>query len=146
MGLQSLKLSKLYYTIGRPNSIAIQTTIGKDDILTLNSEETSVIPLQKTYSKTVILETDEFPNTAGILNVKNKDNMLQNLSFNYNREESNLGYYDLDALKNVAVDSSLASTINTIKSSTNVNALWKWFVIFALVFLIIEMFLLKYLK
>jgi hypothetical protein len=146
MGLQSLKLSKLYYTIGRPNSIAIQTAIGKDDILILNSEETSVIPLQKTYSKTVVLETDDFPNTAGILNVKNKDNVLQNLSFNYNREESILSYYNLDALKNTAVDSSLATTINTIKSSTNINALWKWFVIFALVFLIIEMLLLKYLK
>ncbi len=146
MGLQSLKLSKLYYTIGRPNSIAIQTAIGQDDILTLNSEDTSVIPLQKTYSKTVVLETDDFPNTAGILNVKNKDNVLQNLSFNYNREESNLTYYDLDALKNSTVDSSLATTINTIKSSTNINALWKWFVIFALVFLIIEMLLLKYLK
>ncbi|WP_296383953.1 BatA domain-containing protein [Winogradskyella sp.] len=146
MGLQSLKLSKLYYTISEPNSIAIQTSIGQDDILTLNSEETSVIPLQKTYSKTVVLETEDFPNTAGILNVMNKDTSLQNLSFNFNRKESSLSYYDLDALKNTSVDSSLATTINTIKSSTTINALWKWFVIFALVFLIIEMLLLKYLK
>ena len=146
MGLQSLKLSKLYYTIGMPNSIAIQTSIGQDDILTLNSDDTSVIPLQKAYSKSVVLETEEFPNTAGILNVKNKENVLQNLSFNFNRTESNLTYHDLSTLKNTTVDSSLATTINSIKSSTNVNALWKWFVIFALVFLIIEMLLLKYLK
>lgn len=146
MGLQSLKLSKLYYTINEPNSIAIQTVIGQDDILTLNSEETSVIPLQKTYSKNVVLETEDFPNTAGILNVKNKDNVLQNLSFNFNRKESNLTYYDLDLIDNASVDSSLATTINTIKSSTTINALWKWFVIFALVFLMIEMLLLKYLK
>jgi hypothetical protein len=146
MGLQSLKLSKLYYTISQPNTIAIQTAIGQDDILTLNSETTSVIPLQKTYSKSVVLETEDFPNTAGILNVMNKENVIQNLSFNYNREESNLNYYDLDLLNNVSIDSSLASTINTIKSSTTINALWKWFVIFALVFLIIEILLLKYLK
>jgi len=146
MGLQSLKLSKLYYTVATPNSIAIQTTIGQDDILTLNSGEISVIPSQKTYSKTVVIETDDFPITDGILNVKNKDNVLQNLSFNYNRKESNLSYYDLGVLKNVVVDSSLATAINTIKSSRNVNALWKWFVIFALVFLIIEILLLKYLK
>ncbi|WP_225035806.1 BatA domain-containing protein [Winogradskyella sp. SM1960] len=146
MGLQSLKLSKLYYTIGQPNSIAIQTSIGQDDILTLESDETSVIPLQKTYSKSVILETEEYPNTAGILKVKNKEQVLQNLSFNYNRSESNLSYYDLSPLNNVTVDSSLATTINTIKSNTTINALWKWFVIFALVFLIVEMLLLKYLK
>ncbi|SDH50690.1 BatA domain-containing protein [Winogradskyella thalassocola] len=146
MGLQSLKLSKLYYTIGQPNTIAIQTAIGQDDILTLDLEETSVIPLQKTYSKSVVLETEDFPNTAGILHVKNKETILQNLSFNYNRVESNLSYYDLSTLNNATVDHSLETTINTIKSSTNVNALWKWFVIFALAFLIVEMLLLKYLK
>ncbi len=146
MGLQSLKLSKLYYTIGEPNSIAINTVIGQDDILNLASEETSVIPLQKTYSKSVLIETDAFPYKAGIFTVKNKEIALQNLSFNYNRAESILNYYDLNQIENVTVDSSLATTINTIKSNTNVNALWKWFVIFALVFLIIEMLILKYLK
>ncbi|EDP70704.1 hypothetical protein FBALC1_08093 [Flavobacteriales bacterium ALC-1] len=146
MGLQSLKLSKLYYTISQPNSIAINTAIGQDDILTLASNEASIIPLQKTYSKSVVIETNDFPNKAGIFNVKNKDVSLQNISFNYKRDESNLNYYDLDQLENTVVDSSLASTINTIKSNTTINALWKWFVIFALVFLIIEMLLLKYLK
>ncbi|WP_296313222.1 BatA domain-containing protein [Winogradskyella sp. UBA3174] len=146
IGLQSLKLSKLYYTIGNPNSIAINTTIGQDDILTLSSEESSVIPLQKTYSKSVVLQTEDYPNRAGILNVKNKNNVLQNLSFNYNRNESNLSYYDLNTISNVTLDTSLANTIETIKSNANVNALWKWFVIFALVFLIIEMLILKFLK
>ena len=146
LGLQSLKLSKLYYTIGQPNSIAIQTSIGQDDILTLDSDDTSVIPLQKTYSKSVVLETEDFPNTAGILNVKNKENVLERLSFNYNRTESNLSYYDLKTLANTDTESSLATAINNIKSNTNVNALWKWFVIFALAFLIVEMLLLKYLK
>ncbi|WP_179353682.1 BatA domain-containing protein [Winogradskyella vidalii] len=146
MGLQSLKLSKLYYTIGQPNSIAIQTSIGQDDILTLNDKDNAVIPLQKTYSKSVVIETDDFPNSAGILNVKNKAQVLQNLSFNYSRAESNLKYYDLNALANTNIESRLATTINNIKSSTNINALWKWFAIFALAFLLIEMLLLKYLK
>lgn len=146
MGLQSLQLARLYYTIGQSNSIVIQTSIGQDDILTLSSEDISVIPLQKTYSKSVVLETEEFPNTAGILSVKNKDTNLQHLSFNYNRTESSLGYYDLSLIPNASVDTSLATTINTIKSNTSINALWKWFVIFALVFLLIEMLLLKYLK
>ena len=146
IGLKSLKLSKLYYTIGKPNEIAINTNIGTDDILTLSSTTSSVIPLQKTYSKSVVLQTEDYPNTAGILNVKNKDAILQNLSFNYNRTESNLNYYDLSTLTNVSVNTNLAKTISDIKSNANVNALWKWFVIFALVFLIIEMLILKYLK
>jgi hypothetical protein len=146
LGLQSLKLSKLYYTIGQPNTIAIQIALGQDDILTLDTDDSSVIPLQKTYSKSVLLETQDFPNTAGILNVKNKETVLQNLSFNYNRAESTLNYYDLSTLNGVTTTTSLATTINNIKSNTTINALWKWFVIFALIFLIIEMLLLKYLK
>lgn len=146
IGKQSLKLSKLYYTIGQPNSIAISTEIGQDDILTLNTENTSVIPLQKTFSKSVVLETGDFPDDAGILNVKNKETVLQNLSFNYDRNESSLNYYDLDSIENATISNSLSETINAIKSNTNVNALWKWFVIFALAFLLIEMLLLKYLK
>jgi len=146
MGLQSLKLSQLYYTISQPNSIAINTVIGQDDILTLTAKGTSIIPLQKTFSKSVVIETDDFPNKSGIYSVKNKAVDLQNLSFNYSRDESLLNYYDLSQIENINFDSSLTTTINTIKSNTTINALWKWFVIFALAFLIIEMLLLKYLK
>ncbi|WP_299117002.1 BatA domain-containing protein [uncultured Winogradskyella sp.] len=146
IGKQSLKLSQLYYTIGKPNTIAINAVLGQDDILTLSSVETSVIPLQKTFSKSVVLETEDYPNTAGILTVKNKTEVLQNLSFNFNRSESNLNYHNLKNTSNSIVSESLATTINDIKSNRSINALWKWFVIFALVFLIIEILLLKYLK
>ena len=146
LGKQSLKLSQLYYTIGQPNSIAVNAVLGQDDILTLGNSENSVIPLQKTYSKTVVLETQEYPENAGIYEVKNKSEIIENLSFNYNRSESNLSYLDLKSNATISVNESLASTINNIKSSTTINALWKWFVIFALVFLIIEVLLLKYLK
>jgi hypothetical protein len=146
IGLQSLKLPKLFYTIGTPNSIAIETNIGQDDILSLHSNEASVIPPQKTYSKYVVLETQEFPTNDGIYSIKNDDENLQNVSFNYDRSESNINYININALDNISIDTSLSKAINTIKSNANVNALWKWFVIFALVFLIIEILILKYLK
>ncbi|WP_431108870.1 BatA domain-containing protein [Winogradskyella poriferorum] len=146
LGKQSLKLPQLYYSIGQPNSIAINAVLGQDDILTLGTDENTVIPLQKTFSKTVVLETADYPENAGVFNVKNESEVLQNLSFNYNREESNLSYLDIKNNTNVSVNESLATTINDIKSSSTINALWKWFVIFALVFLIIEILLLKYLK
>ncbi len=146
LGKQSLKLPQLYYSIGQPNSIAINAVLGQDDILTLGTDENTVIPLQKTISKTVVLETDDYPENAGVFSVKNESEVLQNLSFNYNREESNLSYLDIKNNTNVSVNESLTTTINDIKSSSTINALWKWFVIFALVFLIIEILLLKYLK
>lgn len=146
IGKQSLKLPQLYYTIGHENSIDINTHLRQDDILTLHKGENSVVPLQQTYTNKVELITDEYPDIAGVFEVKNKETVLRHLSYNYNRNESNLNYYNLSNLENVNTNASIASAFDSIKSVTNVNALWKWFVIFALAFLIIEMLILKFLK
>ncbi|MGM5471204.1 BatA domain-containing protein [Flavobacteriaceae bacterium LMO-SS05] len=146
MGRQSLKLPQLYYTVDTENTIDITIKLSQDEILTLNTEDRLVIPLQHSYSNKVELITTEFPNEAGLFAVKNKDVLLKNLSYNYNRNESDLSYFDLSPLQNVKVKNTVNSTLLDIKSTANVNELWKWFVIFALAFLIIEMLILKYFK
>ncbi len=146
IGLQSLSQPKLYFTTGQLNKIAISTQLAQDAILSLNANETTIIPLQKTYSNYVILETSALPETDGIYSVQNKTNVLEHLSFNYNRTESNLSYHNLSSIKNAKITSHLSDAIETIKSNTSINALWKWFVIFALVFITFEILLLKYLK
>ncbi len=146
IGKQSLKVPKLYYTIGQENTIDISTNLQQDNILTLVIDDTSVVPLQQTYANRVELKTNEYPDVAGILAVNNKETTLQHLSYNYNRNESNLNYINLSSLDNINKNSSIASAIDDIKSATNVNELWKWFVIFALAFLIIEMLILKFFK
>jgi hypothetical protein len=146
IGKQSLKLSQLYYTIGKENIIDINTKLSQDDILTLNQGDYQVIPLQKTYPNKVELITNEYPSEAGIYSVKSKNDVLKNISYNYNRTESDLTYFDLSSIENVKVSNAVDLTLLDIKSATNVNELWKWFVIFALAFLIIEMLILKFFK
>ncbi|WP_431157884.1 BatA domain-containing protein [Winogradskyella poriferorum] len=146
IGKQSLKLPKLYYTIGNPNSVAVKATVKQDDILSLHREGASVIPPQIAYSKSVVMDIGEYPSSVGIYEIKNKEEILQNISFNYNHNESNIAYLNISDLNNVNASTDLSNTISTIKSNANVNALWKWFVIFALAFLILEMLILKYLK
>ena len=146
IGKQSLKLPRLYYTIGKENKIDINTQLQQDDILTLAIDDTSIVPLQQTYTNKVELTTNEYPDKAGVLQVKNKDKTLQQLSYNYNRTESRLNYYDVSSLDAVDSNNSIATTIEDINSATNVNELWKWFVIFALAFLVIEMLILRYFK
>jgi hypothetical protein len=146
IGKQSLKVPKLYYTLGKENSIDIPTKMQQDDILTLVNADNSSIPLQQTFTNKVALTLSDYPKTSGIIAVQNKETFLKNLSFNYNRNESNLNYFDLSNIETAKVSESISSTINDIKSATNVNELWKWFVIFALAFLIIEMLILKFLK
>ena len=146
IGKQSLKLPQLYYTVGNTNTIDVNTKLSQDDILTLGSEDQNVIPLQQSYANKVELITDEYPNEAGIFSVNNKEEHLTNLSYNYDRNESNLNYIDLSSIENVTISSAVGSTLQSIKSEANVNELWKWFVIFALAFLIIEMLILKFFK
>ncbi len=146
IGKQSLNLAQLYYLVGNENTIDINIKLSKDDILTLHADDQEVIPLQQTYSKKVELVTDEFPNEAGIYAVRSKENLLKHLSYNYNRDESNLAYFDLSTIENVTVDNKVDSTLQDIKSATKVKELWKWFVIFAVAFLIIEMLILKFFK
>ena len=146
IGKQSLKAGDLYYVVGQENIIDVATQLQQDDILTLVNGETSVIPLQQTFDNKVELTTNEYPESAGIISIQNKDTFLKNLSFNYDRSESALSYIDLDNFEEVTVNNSVASTLNELKSATNVNELWKWFVIFAVIFLMIEMLILKFLK
>ncbi|TCK69234.1 putative membrane protein (TIGR02226 family) [Winogradskyella wandonensis] len=146
MAKKSLEIPKLYYQTETDNIIDINIQLPPNDILTLTNGNSDIIPLQQTFSKKVSLFTNEFPKTAGILDVTNKNEILKKLSFNYPREESQLVYYNLKNNRTYAVETSLVSAIETIKSNASINALWKWFVIFALCFLIIEMLILKYLK
>ncbi|WP_299274840.1 BatA domain-containing protein [uncultured Psychroserpens sp.] len=146
IGKQSLKTGDLFYTIGHENIIDIATQLQQDDILTLVSGDNSVIPLQQTYDNKVELITNTYPDVAGIISVQNKDSFLKSLSFNFDRNESHLNYYDFQNITNTTLDNSVATAISDIKSATNVNELWKWFVIFAVIFLIIEMLILKFLK
>ena len=146
IGKQSLELPQLYYNVGDNNTIDINVAIGQDDILSLENDKESLIPLQQTFSKKVSLTTNDYPKNAGLFNVINNQKILNQLSFNYNRSESNLNYHNISDNADFSVKDSFVSTIDAIKSNTRINALWKWFVIFALAFLIVEVLILKYLK
>ena len=109
-------------------------------------ESTELIPQQRTLSNKVVVSTSDVPSVAGIYSVIANDQPIENVSYNYSRNESNMNYYDLENQGNVNVLRSVPEVINSIKSVTKVNDLWKWFAIFALIFLIIEMLILKYIR
>jgi hypothetical protein len=146
IGKQSLKLAQLYYNIGKENNIDINTKLSQDEILTLGFNTSEVVPLQQVYSNKVAIITNEYPEKDGIYAVNNKGVFLKNLSYNYSRDESDLTYFNLASIENVTIGNSVKSALQEIKSATNVNELWKWFVIFALALLVIEMLILKYFK
>tara|TARA_R110002050_G_scaffold36172_6_gene90851 strand:- start:419 stop:2044 length:1626 start_codon:yes stop_codon:yes gene_type:complete len=146
IGKFSFKIPPLYFTIGQENSFDVSVQLHQDDILSLESNNINMIPKQQYYNNKVVLTTLDEPSKSGIYTIKDKNKTIQNVSFNYNRRESNLVYQDISNIKNIKTSDSITDIFNTLKSDTKVNELWKWFVIFALAFLIIEMLLLKYFK
>ncbi|WP_027137287.1 BatA domain-containing protein [Gaetbulibacter saemankumensis] len=146
MGRYSLKSPELYYTIGNENNYAIETSLQPDNILSLENGDIHIIPRQRYYNNKVLINTSDNPESAGVYSIKNKDTTLKNVSYNYNRDESILSYLNLSDAKQITVSNSVSESFEAIKSDTKINALWKWFVIFALALLITEMLILKYFK
>ncbi|CAH8283762.1 putative membrane protein (TIGR02226 family) [Mariniflexile fucanivorans] len=146
MGKFSFKNPALYYTIGKENTFDVDISLQQDDILSLVNGDENSIPKQQYFNNKVVINTSETPSIAAIYAIKDKNETIKNVSYNYNRDESSLVYVPLSASKNITVNDSITEIFDTIKSDAKINALWKWFVIFALALLIIEMLILKYFK
>lgn len=146
IGKISLQFPELYYTIGKENTYDISVQLHQDDILSLENNTANLIPQQQYYNNKVVIHTYDEPTAAGIYTVKDNNKSIQNISYNYGRRESNLVYQDLSNIKNIHLGNSITDIFNTLKSDSKINELWKWFAIFALAFLIIEMLILKYFK
>ena len=146
IGKQSLNTSELHYTIGEDNSFDIPVILQQDEILSLSLGEEKLIPQQQYFNNKVSIVTTDTPSLAGTYNVMNKTEIVENVSYNYNRSESNMQYLDISLFEHINQSVSVSETFDTLKSDSKINELWKWFVIFALVFLVIEMLILKYFK
>ncbi|WP_435139744.1 BatA domain-containing protein [Formosa sp. A9] len=142
----SLIHPQLYFTVGKTNNFDVEVTLQQDDIVNLGNEKEKFIPQQRYFNNKVNITTEQRPEYAGIYEITNKSDTLKRVSYNYNRTESRLVYDDVTAIKNVTVNDSISLYFDALKSNTKVNELWKWFLIFALAFLIIEMLVLKYFK
>ena len=143
---QSFKIPVLYYTIGKENTFDVETKMQQDAVLSLENGTINRIPKQQYFNNKVVVKTLEEPSFSGTYLIKNKNETIKNVSYNYNRNESKLTYRNLSSIENVTVSDSITKVFDTIKSDTKVNALWKWFAIFALALLIIEMLILKFFK
>ena len=146
---ESLSLPELYYAIGAKNEFDVLTQLGQDDILALeniNEKAAQLIPLQRSYANKVAISTQELPEKAGNYQVKNKDSILQSISYNYNRKESEMRYTTARPQEGISYHTSVSNLFEEFREQDSIQSLWKWFVIFALFFLLMEMLILKYFK
>jgi len=148
--LYNFSQKNLYYTVGEKNEIEFKNDHKSDAVFHLQNEELDFIPLQSKTSDFVKIQTEEKPVKAGLYKITNNSVDYRSISFNYNRNESDLSYYQLDNYlknrKNVHYSNSVDNVLSQINEENKNRSLWQLFIIFALVFFGIEIVIQKFLK
>ncbi|WP_422079899.1 BatA domain-containing protein [Ulvibacterium sp.] len=144
MGSNSLKLPKLYMRMDGQIQVDIPTALQKDEILKVAKSDYEFIPLQRSSANKVSLTFQENPKTDGIYRIHKTGETIKNISFNYSRAESELNYLDLNVFSDSSDTPSISSFFDAMEKDNSVRELWKWFVILALLFLLVEILIQKY--
>lgn len=146
MGNLAVSIEQLYYVLGEEQMISLPVNLQQDNILKLVSEDYSFIPRQQSFQNKVQLFLEENMDLAGHYGVLKDSTIIKTLALNLDRKESSPQYRELDCPKGFIIQQDIPQMIEEIRSSGEVTVLWKWFVIFALVFLLTEMLILKFFK
>lgn len=88
----------------------------------------------------------EYPQQAGNFRIYNKKQWIENISFNYNRNESDLSQTNQNASSNFDTESSIESFFDALQTNRTDNQIWKWFAIFALLLALTEMAIIRFVK
>ncbi len=143
---QNLSLSNISYPIGGSNEYVVKVTPKQDEVLVLKSELEEFIPLQQLYKNYIKISTDDLPKKAGNYQAILNNNGIHNISYNYNAKESKLIYENFTNDDTSKVTNSVSNFFQTAKANFQTTDLWKWFLIFALFCVLIEILLIKLLK
>jgi hypothetical protein len=145
IALESNVRPELYSIIGEENKIDIKTNLKKDEILKLVNESQQVIPQQTKLGNVVQINTQYQPKSTGHFQLKQKDSVLLDLSFNYGRIESDFNPMDLSTLE-AKTFLSIPEAFNSFTEKRKILELWIWMLIFAIGFFLTELLILRFLK
>jgi hypothetical protein len=137
---------KLSHTIGENEVVLIDAITSKDEVVSIQNEEESFIPMQQVLNTKIKLSLGDLPANSGNFAIEKKEQKLKNISFNYTRSESDLGQKNEITFKDFTKVIDISTVFNEIESSRSSKDLWKWFVILALLFLVSEMLIQKFVK
>ena len=133
-------------TIGENQPFLVDTNLSKDQILEVKNDIVKFIPIQQIFNNKVKLQFNDYPIFAGNFEIYKKDEIVRNISFNYNRSESNLGLSESNILSDYNVVKSIETVFNSLLSDRSNNQIWKIFVILTILFLFLEVLIQKLVK
>ncbi len=143
-----------YYTLTN-NLITFRadSLFGEEPIRLVGSQE--IIPTQRRAGDRVIMELPKFSMNPGFYNVKYRSDTINLIAINLDKRESDLSQFGLSELKtsfgggdNVTIFESTSPEAfsNEIKERYLGTPLWKHMLVLALIFLLAEVLLIRFLK
>lgn len=135
--------------IGENKPFIVETLLSKDEIVNIkndNAGKESFIPVQQILSGKVKLTFNDNPATAGNFGIYNNDRKAGNISFNYQRSESDIQAPNegiADGFKEIG---DVESVFDTLQADRNDSQAWKWFVLLTLLFITFEVLIQKFVK
>lgn len=146
MALQSAKLPRLAYRLGDFQKVDVKAQLKEDEVIHLKKDKEDIIPPQQQFNAKVELDISNYPEEAGLYTLRSEEENLGVLAFNDSRAESDWRFMDFKEQEAVNLHTNLKEVIEEEEYRRNEDSYWKWFVTFALVFVIGEFLLLRYLK
>lgn len=137
---------KLAFTISENETKIMEADLKKDEVVSVFNQSNSFIPMQQILSNKVKLTFGDYPEQAGNYNVKQKDKLITSLSFNFPRKESDVTLQSTLNKDNFAKINSVEEVLNDLHAKRTDTALWKYFIIATLLFLLMELLIQKFVK
>lgn len=157
MALYSVASSPLYYTIGKDEVIELSgINRQSDNLLKLKEEKTKTefIPESRWEQGNVKMYLYNQIQNAANYNVYSGEEKAASIAFNYNRSESELEFFDKNTLEQLiekyawanasVIEAASGNLTQTIQNLNKGIQLWKLFILLTLVFLAIEVLLIKF--
>lgn len=154
MALQSSQQEALYYELDQTNIRISDSKLAKstESPLHIVGYGQDFIPMQRFSGGELLIDLKDELTKAGHYTLTREGIDITTLSFNYNRRESHLDFFNVDELKSTiellghhvdVINDSNEVLIQTISQLYNGTILWKYFIILALIFIALEIILLR---
>lgn len=157
MALSSRKNQQIAYTIGQDEVLEVdnQVRLGSETVFKIRNAQNEFIPEQRTVGGRVILGIYNQIKQAGFydLFLEEEGPPLASFAFNFDRTESDLSYLNSTELSDMVgdrlsiIDANARANFTTLIGERSRGVvLWRWCVILALLFLALEVLLLRFWK